>query len=71
MLHRIRLAMQENGSIVKMKGRVEADETFIGAKARNMHKRQAKAQRNWRTVGKTAVLGLLERNAPDEKVIAR
>ena len=29
MLHRIRLAMQD-GSIEKMKGRVEADETFIG-----------------------------------------
>src|SRR5438105_7726964 len=29
MLHRIRLAMQD-GSIVKMKGRIEADESFIG-----------------------------------------
>src|ERR1700732_598680 len=37
MLQRIRLAMQ-NGSIEKMKGRVEADETFIGGLARNMHK---------------------------------
>src|SRR5205809_3884168 len=36
MLQRIRLAMQE-GISFKMKGRVEADETFIGAKARNMH----------------------------------
>lgn len=36
MLHRIRLAIQ-NGSIVKMGGHVEADETFIGGKARNMH----------------------------------
>src|SRR5438067_13177032 len=35
-LHRIRLAMQD-GSIEKMKGRVEADETFIGGLARNMH----------------------------------
>ena len=37
MLQRIRLAMQ-SGSFDKMKGRVEADETFIGAKARNIHR---------------------------------
>src|SRR5713226_8816074 len=37
MLHRIRLAMQ-NGFIGKLSGRVEADETYIGAKARYMHK---------------------------------
>jgi hypothetical protein len=63
MLQRIRLAMQESGSIVKMKGRVEADETYIGAKARNMHK----SKRTGKTgpVGKTAVLGLLERNTGD------
>ena len=39
MLHRIRLAMQ-NGSLMKIGGNggeVEADETFIGGKARNMH----------------------------------
>jgi transposase-like protein len=74
MLHRIRLAMQD-GSIVKMKGRVEADESFIGGLARNMHKdRRAKVKkltgRGSRTargtVGKTAVMGLLERNAPEK-----
>src|SRR5438132_9195938 len=37
MLHRIRLSMQD-GSVEKMQGRVEADETYIGGKARNMHK---------------------------------
>lgn len=36
MLHRIRYA-QHNGSINKITGTVEADETFIGGKARNMH----------------------------------
>ena len=39
MLHRIRLAMQR-GSLIKLGGggaEVEADETFIGGKARNMH----------------------------------
>lgn len=37
MLHRIRLAMQ-TGSFNKLDGEVEVDETFIGGKARNMHK---------------------------------
>jgi transposase-like protein len=37
MLHRIRLAMQ-TGSFDKLDGEVEVDETFIGGKARNMHK---------------------------------
>jgi len=59
MLQRIRLAMQ-TGSFVTFKGQVEADETYIGAKARYMHK-------NRRTgVGhaglmKTPIQGLLER----------
>jgi transposase-like protein len=35
--HRIRLALQ-NGSLAKMQGHVEVDETFIGGKARFMHK---------------------------------
>src|ERR1022692_2634409 len=37
MLHRIRLAMQD-GTFNKLGGEVEVDETFIGGKARNMHK---------------------------------
>src|SRR5665213_3511516 len=37
MLHRIRYAMH-HGTINKMSGTVEADETFIGGKARFMHK---------------------------------
>src|SRR5947199_7757716 len=40
MLHRIRLAMQESGGTLC--GEVEVDETFIGGKARNMHKRERK-----------------------------
>lgn len=74
MLHRIRLAMQE-GSIEKMKGRVEADETFIGGKARYMHADRREKMKNLSTggkraargsVGKTAVMGLLERNSPEK-----
>lgn len=60
MLQRIRLALQ-NGSIVKIGGTVEADETFIGGKARNMHKGKRKAQGTG-PVAMTAVMGLLERN---------
>jgi transposase-like protein len=64
MLHRIRKAMQD-GSLVKVGGpgsEVEVDETFIGGKARNMHKeRRIKTkvrEGNW---GKTIVMGMLER----------
>jgi transposase-like protein len=63
MLHRIRLAMQ-NGSIEKFSGRVEADETFIGGRARNMHA-DKKAHVKAGVVGKVAVMGLLERNSPE------
>src|SRR5881396_2578458 len=61
MLHRIRLAQQgKQGG--KLSGEVEVDETFIGGKARNMHK--AKRERVITGTGgkdKTAVLGILER----------
>ena len=61
MLHRIRLAM-ETGSIVKLSGSVEVDETFIGGKAKNMHKHKREAIIKGRgSVGKTAVFGALER----------
>src|SRR5437773_3229636 len=63
-LHRIRLAMQD-GSIEKFSGKVEADETFIGGKARNMHA-DKKAHVKAVVVGKVAVMGLLERNSPDK-----
>src|ERR1700694_318456 len=59
--HRIRLALTM-GSFNKLSGQIEADETFIGGKARNMHasKRAAKITG---TGGKdkTAVMGILER----------
>jgi transposase-like protein len=59
MLHRIRLAIQ-NGSIVKMGGTVEVDETFIGGKARNMHKGQRRVKGTG-PIAMTPVQGLLER----------
>jgi len=63
MLHRIRLAMQ-NGSIEKFSGRVEADESYIGGKARFMHKHKRTGKTGM--VGKIAVLGLLERETGDK-----
>jgi len=61
MLHRIRLAMQ-TGSFSKFSSEVEIDETFIGGKARNMHKHVRK-EKITGTGGKdkTAVLGFIER----------
>ncbi len=61
MAHRLRFALH-HGSFDKLSGEVEADETFIGGKARNMHV----AQRRRRITGtggkdKTAVMGILER----------
>lgn len=59
--HRIRLALGMTPS-AKLSGEVEADETFIGGKARNMHISQRK-RRITGTGGKdkTAVLGIMER----------
>lgn len=64
--HRIRLALQQ-GSFVKLggnSGEVEADETFIGGKARNMHK-SVKVRRitgqGHNNVDKVIVMGMLER----------
>jgi transposase-like protein len=61
MLHRIRYAMH-TGSINKMTGTVEADETFIGGKAHNMHagKREVKIKGRG-PMGKAIVFGLLDR----------
>ena len=62
MLHRIRLGMQARPFVRSMSGEVEVDETFIGGKARNMHKSK-RAEKITGTGGKdkTAVLGILER----------
>jgi transposase-like protein len=60
--HRIRLALGMEPSD-KFTGHVEADETFIGGKARNMHAGK-RAVRITGTGGKdkTAVMGILERS---------
>ena len=61
MLHRIRYA-QHHGGINKMSGIVEADETFIGGKARFMHAdRRAEKITGRGPEGKAIVFGLLDR----------
>jgi transposase-like protein len=62
MLHRIRLALHD-GTFELMTGRVEADETFSGALARNMHKDKREKKVRGTETGKTAVIGLLERGS--------
>ena len=64
MLHRLRLAIHAK-SFDKMNGQIEADETFIGGKARNMHAAKRKRlgiSQSRSMIGKVAVMGLLERN---------
>jgi transposase-like protein len=66
MLHRVRKAMQDEETGGKLSGEVEIDETFIGGKARNMHhEKKLGLGKNYGkkgTVGKIAVLGMLERD---------
>jgi hypothetical protein len=54
----------------KLNGEIEADETFIGGKARNMHaatwKRLGISQ-SPSMIGKVAVIGLLERHTKDRR----
>jgi hypothetical protein len=63
MLQRLRLAMQDDLTGGKLGGEVEVDETFIGGKARNMHKndKRRKGLKGGGPAGKTIVLGMLER----------
>ncbi len=60
MSHRIRLAMQAE-SFDALSGEVEADETFVGGKAKFQHESKRK-HIGTGGVGKAAVLGLLERH---------
>ncbi len=67
MLHRIRLALQD-GNGGKLGGEVEMDETFIGGKARNMHKAKRERVITGRgPQGKEVVFGMVERGG---KVVA-
>ena len=77
MMHRIRLAMRDGepekiGSVEG--GEVQVDETFIGGKPANMHKARRvkivkekyakpKNQGGWTATGKTAVMGMFDRES--------
>lgn len=62
MEQRIRLSMQDDFFGSKLSGEVEADESFIGGKARNMHLSKRKRRiTGTGTKDKTAVMGILER----------
>jgi transposase-like protein len=63
MLHRLRFMLPADTSDAPLSGEVEADETFIGGKAKNMHKGKRSLKIQGRgAVGKAIVLGLLERS---------
>lgn len=65
MLHRLRLVLQ-SGSLTKIGGSgapVEVDETFVGGKARNMHKdKRLRLKVRENNNAKTIVMGMLERD---------
>jgi transposase-like protein len=61
MLHRIRMTLKKDATI-KLSGECEADETFIGGKARNMHvSKRMRRIPGTGTKDKVAVMGILER----------
>jgi transposase-like protein len=61
--HRVRAAIQsiEGEDEVRFVGEVEADETYVGGKAQNMHLAKRKRERLVGTKGKVAVIGAIER----------
>jgi transposase-like protein len=62
MLHRIRQVMKED-DITPLSGEVEMDETFVGGKAKKLHKAEAceGPEVDGTFKGKTIVVGMLER----------
>jgi transposase-like protein len=75
MLHRIRLALQDEFFGSKLGGNgseVEVDETYIGGKARNMHKSVKQRRITGRLHDdKTTVMGFLERGGKVRTMIVR
>ncbi len=62
MLQRGRLAMQDDLNGGKLNGEIEIDETFVGGKARNMHKsKRARVITGTGGKDKVVVMGMLER----------
>jgi transposase-like protein len=65
MLHRIRLALKYE-TFDKLTGDVEADETFVGGKAKHKHRqnRPLSGHKAMGHVDKTPVMGMIERRTP-------
>jgi transposase-like protein len=56
--------------IIKLSGEVEADETFIGGKARNMHlSKKVRRINGTGTKDKTAVMGISERGSKVKTIV--
>lgn len=71
MLHRIREAMK-TGTFQKMNGEVEVDETFVGGKAKNMHKAKRDKVIDGRgPVNKTIVQGILKRGGEVRTMVVK
>ena len=71
MLSRLRLALQDKSSN-RFTGEVEVDETYIGGRARFMHKaKKARVIPSSKTAGKVADMGLLERHSGDDRQHSR
>ncbi len=68
MLQRVRLAMQAGSFWNKLEGEIEADETFIGGLARNMHKNKKAKITGTGGAGKELVMGLLDRETGKVRV---
>ena len=68
MLQRVRLAMQAGSFWDKLEGEIEADETFIGGLARNMHKNKKAKITGTGGAGKELVMGLLDRETGKVRV---
>lgn len=63
MAHRIRYAMTQEPLFSKLNGTVEADETYVGGKAKNMHRSEREKRIQGRgAVDKAPVVTLVERN---------
>jgi transposase-like protein len=69
--HRLRFALTEGGFGL-LSGEVEADETFIGGKSRNMHKHiRARKITAAGVKDKTAVMGILERGGKVRTMVVK
>jgi transposase-like protein len=63
MAHRIRYAMNDGIETTKLSGIVEVDETYVGGKAKNMHRSEREKRIQGRgTVDKAPVVTLVERD---------